>query len=98
MHKIAAIGDESSVLLFKAVGATIYDVNNDLEAEAAIKEVASKNYSLVFITEYFQNAVSPILEDKPALNYLFIPPIRGATGEAAKTFEDTIQKAVGAKY
>lgn len=98
MPDIAAIGDANSIMMFKAIGASAYEAETSTEAQASVKKVIEENFALVFITENLQPAVQELLDDNPSLVYLYIPPIRKATKAGASVIEETIQKAIGAKY
>ena len=98
MSNIAALGDASSVLLFKAIGASVFEAKTEIEAIENLRQIIIEDYELLFITEDIQPLVQPVLDEKPEMVYLFIPPIRGETGTARKYLEDIIQKTVGVKH
>ncbi|KKN58331.1 hypothetical protein LCGC14_0553100 [marine sediment metagenome] len=98
MSNIAALGDASSVLLFKAIGASVFEAKTEIEAIENLRQIIIEDYELLFITEDIQPLVQPVLDENPEMVYLFIPPIRGATGTARKYLEDIIQKTVGVKH
>ena len=98
MSNIAALGDGSSVLLFKAAGASIFEAKTKIEAIENLEKIIADKYDLLFITEDIQPFVQPVLDNNPELVYLFIPPIRGEKGTAKKYLEDIIQKTVGVKH
>ncbi len=98
MSNIAALGDASSVLLFKAMGASVFEAKTEIEAIENLRQIIAEDYELLFITEDIQPLVQPVLDENPEIVYLFIPPIRGETGMGRKYLEDIIQKTVGVKH
>ena len=98
MSNIAALGDASSVLLFRAIGASVFETKTEIETLENLKQIIAEGHDLVFMTEDIQPVVQPVLDDNPEIVYLFIPPIRGETGAAKKYLEDIIQKTVGVKH
>lgn len=98
MPSIAAVGDVNSVLAFRALGATAFEIKTEAQAQEALKEVVSKQFDLVFITENLQPGLQRILDDNPSLVYLLIPPIREAPGTAKTIFEEIVKKTVGLKH
>ena len=98
MSNIAALGDASSVLLFKAIGASVFEAKTEIEAIENLRQIIAEDYELLFITEDIQPLVQPVLDENPEIVYLFIPPIRGETGMGRKYLEDIIQKTVGVKH
>ncbi len=95
---IAVIGDENSILPFRAIGAALFEASDGKSANEFLSKVIEDKYAIVFISEIFQEQTQPLLNDNPDQTYLFIPPIRGADGSAKKALDELIQKTVGVKY
>lgn len=97
MSDIYAIGDKNSILPFEAIGAKTIEATTDAEALSALKQIQDNKNILVFITENLKPGIQEVLDDNPELIYLYIPPIRGTTGDGAKQMNEIIQKAMGVK-
>ncbi len=97
MSDIYAIGDKNSILPFEAIGAKTIEATTDAEALNALKQVQDNKNVLLFITENLKAGIQDLLDNNPELIYLYIPPIRGATGDGAKQMNEIIQKAMGVK-
>jgi V/A-type H+-transporting ATPase subunit F len=49
MYKICVIGDQDSVLGFKAVGLSVFPVNSEVEASVVLSKAAQENYAIIYI-------------------------------------------------
>lgn len=98
MLKMAIIGDANSILAFSSVGASTFEAQNQAQAEEALSKIVAEKFALVLITENLQPLLQRMLNDNPSLVYLFIPPIREATGAGARIMEEIVQKTVGVKH
>ena len=100
MYKMAVIGDKESVLIFKAFGADVFDVE-ETEAVAnrkLVNRLARSGYMLILITEqvaihieedleYYQENVVPAI--------LIIPSGEGSIGMAERLMKQNVERAVG---
>jgi len=99
MSEIAMIGDRDSILGFKALGVTIFPVNNKDESAEALREVVKQEYKVAFVTE--QMALSPeeisvIIGDRTFPVVTMIPSNRGSTGFARQRLQMLVRRAAGA--
>jgi len=98
-YKIAIIGNEDTVLGFKALGVEVFAISTQTEGEKALKQIREKNqYAIIFITENW----TPKLEKElgkfagqalPAI--ISIPSSQGTTGEGLKNISKIVEQAVG---
>ncbi|NMA54874.1 MAG: V-type ATP synthase subunit F [Firmicutes bacterium] len=100
MPNIAVIGDNDSVLGFKAVGVTVFPVSEPDEVKAVLRSLArDETYRVIFITEEaaaaakeqvanLQKRMTPVLT--------LIPGSRGSMGFGMEQIKRNVEKAVGA--
>ena len=100
MYKIAVMGDWDSIYGFSALGLDTCRVeNNDAdEARRLLRELAEKDYAVVYITE----ALAAVIRDEIALYrtrlkpaVILIPGISGNTGEGLAAVKRSVEQAVG---
>ena len=98
-YKIAILGNEDTVLGFKALGLEIFAITSPEQGEKVLKGIRKKSdYAIVFITEDWTPKLSKELEKLegqalPAI--ISIPSNQGATGEGLKNISKIVEKAVG---
>lgn len=73
--RIAAIGDKDVVTAFAALGFEIFPYTNDYKIRETIKDLATKNYSLILITEACAQNLTDFLATFTTLPYPIILPI-----------------------
>lgn len=100
MKKIACIGDKDSVLGFMAIGFVVFPVESHEEAAKILKTVAAdETYPIIFITEKYYNAMSPVIagyagEPFPAI--ISLPGAGGSEGTGMANIKTLVEKAIGA--
>ena len=97
MNKIAVIGLESSVLVFKFFNIDVFPVKNASEAAGVLKENQGK-YSVVFIEEFFIDELGDFLNEADlSVATTIIPlPLQGKlSGKATKRTKNFVRKAIG---
>jgi V/A-type H+-transporting ATPase subunit F len=100
MPKIAVIGDNDSILGFKAVGVTAFPVTEPEQTKAVLKSlVGDETYQVVFITEQAAAAAKETVDDlrkrmTPIL--VPIPSSQGSLGLGMEQIRRNVEKAVGA--
>ena len=95
--KIAVIGDKDSILAFKAVGADVFPVSSDEDAEEKLKK-AARSYPIIFITENIAERVPEIIARYKTRPYPAVIPIPGATGSTGlgmRGISENVEKAIG---
>lgn len=98
MSKIAVVGDNDSILSFKAVGLEIFPCENGEDGKKIIDKLAYKQYSVIFVTENIASEIKDTIDryDKkivPAV--ILIPSSQGSLGIGLKKISDNVEKAVG---
>jgi V/A-type H+-transporting ATPase subunit F len=99
MHKIAVIGDEDSILGFRALGVSVFPVRNGKEAEEALRRAARRDYAVIYITETYASEIIDVITEysqEPLPVVLTIPDNRGGQGAAMEKIRRTVEKALGA--
>lgn len=96
--KIAVIGDQSSVLGFKALGIEVFTPKNPKEVKERIETLASEGYGVIFITEQLaldvQDTIAQYDEQYiPAI--IPIPSNQGSLSLGMKRIDQHMEKAIG---
>lgn len=99
MYKIGVIGEKDAVLGFKALGFSVFPVENKEQAEKTLSELVRDNYAVIYITE--QTAVNIVNEinqyrDRRFPAVIPIPGIQGSLGIGMQGVKKCVEKAVGA--
>ena len=97
MNKVAVVGVESSILVFKFFNVDVFPVK-DASGTIEVLKKNSGRYSIIFIEELFADEVNNLL-DGTVLDVAttIIPlPLQGKlSGVAVKRTKDFIRKAIG---
>lgn len=106
--KLAVVGNESSVLLFRSIGCDTFGVSDTKEAQLKTEELfrairgeeKSPVYAVVFVEEnYFKNFSEDLLEkftNKPLPAVVMIPsPGNTDKGFALQRLKKIVERAVG---
>jgi V/A-type H+/Na+-transporting ATPase subunit F len=98
MHDICIIGDKDSVLGFKALGYTIYAVEDAFEAERVFERVADEHAVIFIVEEYAEQIKSSIdkYREKKLPAVIPVPGSAGAKGLGISIIRDAMERAVGA--
>lgn len=108
-YKLAVVGLESSVLIYRAIGADIYSVIDAQSAANKVEELFGKNlgdenktpeYAVIFVEENFYAELSDDLIEKfskKALPAVVPVPSPSTNGEnfAAKRLSKIVERAIG---
>jgi V/A-type H+-transporting ATPase subunit F len=99
MYKIGVIGEKDAVLGFKALGFSVFPVENKEQAARVLSELAADRYAVVYITERtaagIENEINQYREKRfPAV--IPIPGIQGNVGMGMLGVKKCVEKAVGA--
>lgn len=97
MNKIAAVGVEASVLIFKFLDIDVFPVKDAAGTVEVLREILGK-YTVIFMEELFlDEAKNLISETDLSINTTVIPlPLQGnQTGKAIKRTKNFIRKAIG---
>ena len=99
MYKIAVLGDRDSVLGFKALGLTVFPVDNVEQARHTLHRLAKEDYAIIYVTEQLAANLSADIaryktEVTPAV--ILIPGKTGSLGIGAQALQSAVERAVGA--
>lgn len=98
MHKIAVIGDKSSVLAFKALGIDVFTVVDELKARKMVNTLARRNYGIIFITEQIAQLIPDTIsryDEKVTPAIILIPSNQGTLNIGMDRINKNVEKAVG---
>ncbi len=99
MYKIGVIGDRESVLGFMALGFSVCEANDAEEASAHLKEMASGQYAVIYITEKYAIELSEDIaryKDSPLPAIVVIPGSGDYLGYGMSSLKAAVERAVGA--
>lgn len=98
MYKIAVLGDNESVLGFKALGLDVFPCDNN-KAKDLLHDLAKQNYAVIYITEQIAKEIKPEIDEykdslTPAI--ILIPSKEGSLGIGMNNVRICVERAVGA--
>ena len=99
MYKIAVLGDQDSVLGFKALGLDVFPAETVEEAKSTLHRLAREDYAVVYLTEqmarYMGEELARYKDDlTPAV--ILIPGKEGSLGIGMANVKKSVERAVGA--
>ncbi|MBP0990549.1 MAG: V-type ATP synthase subunit F [Oscillospiraceae bacterium] len=98
--KIAVIGDNESVIGFKAIGFDTFSPEDDSpESAKKLLRTVANDYGIIFVTEQTFSKTSEIIErykDAPYPAIIPIPGKEGPTGLGLSNVKHSVERAVGA--
>ena len=99
MYKIAVLGDQDSVLGFKALGLDVFPAETVEEAKSTLHRLAKEDYAVVYLTEqlarYMNDELARYKDDlTPAI--ILIPGKEGSLGIGMANVKKSVERAVGA--
>ncbi len=98
-YQIAVVGDQDSVLGFKALGLSVYPAGSAEEARAIVHRLAKENCAVIYLTETLAAQLeSEIDRYKDALTpaIILIPGKEGPQGIGMGNIRRAVERAVGA--
>ena len=98
MYKTGVVGDYDSICAFAALGLDIVAAESVKEAEEAIKNMASSEYGIIYVTEQFYKelgAVTDIYRETVTPAIIPIPSVRGSEGIGINRMKKFVEQAVG---
>jgi len=99
LYKIAVMGDQDSVLGFKALGLEVCPAATAEEGRQALHRMAKENYAIIYMTEQLAAQMSAdIARYKDALTpaIILIPGKEGSLGIGMAGVKTAVERAVGA--
>lgn len=98
-YRIAVMGDKDSVLGFRALGLTTFEVESVDEARAALHRAARENYAVIYLTETLavdMEADIARYKDELTPAIILIPGKEGSRGIGMSNIKKAVERAVGA--
>lgn len=97
-YKIAILGNQDTILGFKALGVDTYSLVNIDEARKSLGVIKEKDYGIVFITEDWMEKMEEEISELrnralPAI--VPIPSHLGSSGYGLKNLRKIVERAVG---
>lgn len=97
--KLAAIGEQDIMLIFKAIGVDVFPVAGKEEAEKALRNVVKTEYGICFITETVAMEIDSLIQEYSSRlipSIVVVPGIGDKNNYAIERLRQAIVKAVGA--
>lgn len=99
MYKIGVIGDKDSILGFKAIGMSVYPVEDSSAAKATLEKLARDKYGIVYITEQMAKEIGDTIDqykDNLVPAIILIPSNQGSLGIGMRNIKKSVERAIGA--
>lgn len=99
MYRITVMGDQDSVLGFKALGLEICPVDTPEQGREALHRLAKENVAIIYMTEQLASQLTAdIARYKDALTpaVIMIPGKEGSLGIGMANVTTAVERAVGA--
>jgi V/A-type H+/Na+-transporting ATPase subunit F len=98
MYGVAVLGDQDSVMGFRALGMTVIEIDEPKEVIPAIDQLMADRYSVVFLTEALAEHNQDDLRkyrDRALPSIIPIPSMKGSTGFGMRQIRESVRRAVG---
>lgn len=99
MHRMAVIGDASSIAGFAALGLTVMSTAEPAEAASLVRKADDEGHAVIFVTEGLAKDMPETLAQysgKPLPILLIIPDNEGHVGGAMAKLKNIVERALGA--
>lgn len=99
MHRIGVIGDQDSILGFKAIGMSVFPVEDSSQAEMILERLARENYAVVYITEQIAKDMEQAIDrykDSMTPAVILIPSNQGSLGIGMRNLKKSVERVIGA--
>ena len=99
MYKIAVLGDQDSVLGFKALGLDVYPAESVEAGRETLHRLAREDYAIVYLTERLAAGLEPEIaryKDDLTPAIILIPGKDGSLGIGMAQVKKSVERAVGA--
>ena len=97
--QIAVLGDKDSVMGFKALGLTVFPVDNVEQARHTLHQLAREDFAVVYLTEQFAAQMEADIaryKDELTPAVILIPGKEGSLGLGMANIKKSVERAVGA--
>lgn len=98
-YQIAVLGDKDSVMGFKALGLTVFPVDNVEQARHTLHRLAREDYAVVYLTEQYAAGMEADVaryKDELTPAVILIPGKDGSLGIGMANVKSAVERAVGA--
>ena len=98
-YQIAVLGDKDSVMGFKALGLTVFPVDNAEQARHTLHRLAKEEYAVVYLTEQLAAQMEADIaryKDELTPAIILIPGKEGSLGLGMANIKKSVERAVGA--
>ena len=98
-YRIAVLGDQASVLGFKALGLSVFPAETAEEAKTVLHRLAKEDYAVVYLTEQYaaqMEAEVARYKDELTPAVILIPGKAGSLGIGMANVTKSVERAVGA--
>ncbi len=98
-YRIAVLGDQDSVMGFKALGLTVFPVDTVEQARSALHHIAKEDFAVVYLTERFAAQMQADIaryKDELTPAIILIPGKEGSLGLGMANIKKSVERAVGA--
>jgi V/A-type H+-transporting ATPase subunit F len=95
---VSVVGERELILSFKALGVTVFPVENTPEAEETVRRLVEEKCSIILLTERFASEMHVLLDELRRESEVTITPIPtsgGSQGFALEELKAVLRKAVG---
>ena len=97
-YKIAVLGDQDSVLGFKALGLDVFPAETVEEGRETLHRLARESYAIVYLTEQLAQGLAPEIaryKDDLTPAIILIPGKSGSLGIGMDNVKKSVERAVG---
>ena len=98
-YQIAVLGDKDSVMGFKALGLTVFPVDNVEQARHTLHQLAREDFAVVYLTEQSAAQMEADIaryKDELTPAVILIPGKEGSLGLGMANIKKSVERAVGA--
>ena len=98
-YQIAVLGDKDSVRGFKALGLTVFPVDDVEQARHTLHRIAKEEYAVVYLTEQLAAQMPADIaryKDELTPAIILIPGKEGSLGLGMANIKKSVERAVGA--
>ena len=98
-YQIAVLGDQDSVMGFKALGLTVFPADTVEQARTTLHRIAKEDFAVVYLTEQFAAQMEADIaryKDELTPAIILIPGKEGSLGLGMANIKKSVERAVGA--
>lgn len=99
MYKTCIIGDEDSVMCFRAAGVDVFPCGSSEDAAGLLHRLAEDGYAIIYITEDLGSAITAEADryrEQPLPAVVSIPGCGDTAGSGMSSISSAVERAVGA--